>query len=220
MTKKKNKLVSVCTALALAMTMTVTMSGCGSASSDAQTSDGTMGRVSGISDSQLTVETLGQRGLGPGAASGSAAAPDGERPDGPPDGQAPSGNADGSDNQGPPDGQAPSGNADGSDNQGPPDGQAPSGNADGSKDSGNGAPDGQGRIGKGESKTYSISSSTAFYREENGSQTEITSADVQPGDMVKVVSDGDNVTAVYVQTKNIGRGGNDSASKRRKGNAN
>lgn len=184
MTKKKNKLVSVCTALALAMTMTVTMSGCGSASSDAQTSDGTMGRVTGISDSQLTVETFGQRGMGSGAASGSAAAPDGERPDG------------------------------------PPDGQAPSGNADGSKDSGNGAPDGQGRIGKGESKTYNISNSTAFYREENGSQTEITSADVQPGDMVKVVSDGDNVTAVYVQTKNIGRGGNDSASKRRKGNAN
>ena len=166
---KKNTSLFTALTLSLALMVMMTTTACGSSENEA---GGTMGRVTNISSDSLTVDAF----------SGGLPFPHGEKPEGVPDG----------DFQPPADDEKPEGAPDG-DFQPPADGEKPEGVPDGDFQ-----PPADGEKPETESKTYKLTESTSFYRDENGSKTEISSSEIMPGDMVRIVADGDTASEVTV----------------------
>ena len=186
MKKKKNSSLFTALSLSLALMVMMSATACGSSENEA---GGTMGRVTTISSDSLTVDAF----------SGGMPFPNGEKPEGAPDGdfqppadgEKPEGFPDG-DFQPPADGEKPEGAPDG-DFQPPADGEKPEGAPDGDFQ-----PPADGEKPETESKTFKLTDSTSFYRDENGSKTEISSSEIMPGDMVRIVADGDTASEVTV----------------------
>ncbi len=187
MKKKKKSTFFSTLALALAF-VAVTTTACGGSENE---SGGTMGRVTNISSDSVTIDAF----------SGGMPFSGGEKPEGAPDGdfqppadgEKPEGFPDG-DFQPPADGEKPKGFPDG-DFQPPADGEKPEGAQDGDFQ-----PPADGEKPKTESKTYKITESTAFYRDENGSKTAISASDIMPGERVRITADGDTASEVIITT--------------------
>ena len=185
-TKKRKTNIAKYTALVFCLTATLsTVTGCGSGS-DSDSNGGTMGRVTSISENSITIEAFA-KGDAPGgmppAASGSAADM-GDRPEKPAD----------FDPDKKPEGAPDNMPADFDPNN-LPDGATPPDKPDGNGDF-------QPPEGKGEEKTFTLTADTSYQKDENGSKSDISSMDINPGDFVRITEDGGTATEVTVQSMN------------------
>lgn len=173
---KTENVKAFCTGLLLCMA-TIGMTGCGNSSSGSAST--TNGRLTSISDSQVVIEAFADdmkkmENVSGGAVSGSAMSgkpQDGEKPD-------QNMNSDSS-----------------SDKKEPPQGEQP---ASGGAVDGQQKPD-DSQMPQGESKNYNISSKTKVYKQSGDSKTEISLDDVEIGDNISVVADGEDATEIVVQ---------------------
>lgn len=173
---KTEKVKVLCTGLLLCMA-TIGMTGCGNSSSGSASK--TNGRLTSISDSQVVIEAFADdmkkmENVSGGAVSGralSGKAQDGEKPDRNMD-------ADSFD-----------------DKKEPPQGERPA--SGGAVDRSQKTDDFQ--MARGESRNYNISSKTKIYKQSGDSKTEITLDDVEIGDNISVVADGEDATEIVVQ---------------------
>jgi hypothetical protein len=205
----RKKIRALYTALFLCMA-TTGLTACGSGDASTESADSSVvGRVTSVSDSELQMEVFdmdanaadgkGDKFLGAsgGAISGSAVE-NGDNPPQMPDGTMPAGEdgKNGGDDNKKPDGTPPAG-ADGT----PSADQADTPNAENGadKEKGNGE---NGKKMSGESKTYTISSDTKVYKQDGDEKTEITLDDLNPGSMVSVEADGDEVESITIQSSN------------------
>jgi hypothetical protein len=208
MNRKKAR--ALYTALFLCMAATG-LTACGSDTSSESSDSEVVGRVTSISDSELQMEVFdmdanasedkGDKfpGASGGAISGAAVKDGGDRPQ-MPEGTMPA-DGDRKDNNGEngkPDGTPPADQG----NQGEaPD--AKDGDADTKKDADGNDKSGSGQP-SGESKTYAISSDTKVYQQDGDEKTEITLDELNPGSMVSVETDGDEVESITIQNSGFG----------------
>lgn len=143
-----------------------------------------MGRITAVSGSTITLETMG--GGMHGGPDGQGGGKGGDAPSGNTTGSAPSGNA--------PSGNAPSGDnqqasMSGSTNQTPPQG----GKADGDSDD-------QQKGGTSETTTITLVDKTEVWTESNGQQTSASASDLKVGDNVKITyaTDGTTVDSIVI----------------------
>ncbi len=171
------------------------MSACGKSGSD-DTGTEVMGRVTAVSDSDLTLAVFqmpeGEKPEGgmPDGKKTEDGKPDGDRPDG----EKPNGEK--------PDGNRPESVSGGAFRQGeePPEGTPPAGQQ------GEERPDRDAGPSAEQTQKILISSDTKVYRQQGEEKTEATISDVEPGSMVTVVVDGEEAVSITIQTMN-GRGG-------------
>lgn len=193
-------------ALCLGMVM-AGLAGCGKSESD-QSGTEIMGRVTAVSDSEITLAVFErQDGEKPDGSEPDGGNPDGERPDGEnPDGSEPDGEK--------PDGEKPDSSE--SDDKKPdgekPDGERPQGGRPGNVSggafrAGEEPPASSGQPANEQTKKIAISGDTKVYRQQGEEKTEGTISDIQLGSMVSVVMEGEEAVSITIQTmEERGRG--------------
>lgn len=175
----KRKIRTICTALCLCM-LGLGLSGCGQTEEEKEETS-VMGRVTAISDSEITLAVFekpegGQNeGAGPDGISGGAV---GERPE-PASGEAVQGD------------EKPTGT--------PPAGKSDHGAGEGKEDKFD--------QDSSETRKFTISSNTKVYTQQGEEESETEISDITPGTMVTIVPDGDEAAKITIQTMN-GRQGN------------
>lgn len=190
---KNRWMKGLCAGLCACM-MTAGLAGCGQSSSESSTQ--VMGRVTAVSDSEITLAVFEQpegKGVSGGAVHGQDK-PKGTPPAGMPEGGEPGEKA--------PDGV--SGGAFGGKDR--PEGTPPADNPGEKTDSTSGDGDKKMRNESTETKKIAISKDTKVYTQQGEDKTEASLSDVQLGAMVSVELDGDEAISITLQTMN-GRGG-------------
>ena len=196
---KDRRAKKLCTGLLCAAMIMAGLTGCGSESSESYTQ--VMGRVTAVSDSEITLAVFEQpegRAASGGAVQGQDK-PEGTPPAGMPEGGEPGENppegvsGEAVQGQNKPEGTPPAGMPEG----GEPGEKTDSDRADGDKKT---------KTESTETKKITISSDTKVYTQQGEEKTETSLSEVELGSMVSVELDGEEAVSITLQTMN-GRGG-------------